>query len=69
MSNRTNLPDQYRLLYFSPRPEDGERVCVAVVAFVGGRYIVDFDEKLAKMKSIARPQDVDFVRNVLEGCA
>jgi hypothetical protein len=57
---------QYRLLYFSPRPEDGEQVCVAVLLNESGRWSVEYDEKLAKMRYLARDRDPDFVRATLE---
>lgn len=62
----TSEGNSYQLLYFSPRPEDLEQVCVAVAIKVEGRYLIEYDEKLAKMKCIARDRDVIFVRDALE---
>jgi hypothetical protein len=58
--------DQFRLLYFSPNPEDGERVCVAILASVGGMWCVEFDEEFAKLRAIAKDKDVEFVRGVVD---
>lgn len=58
--------NSYRLLYFSPRPEDGEQICVAILLNEAGKWSVEYDEKLTKMKSLARDRDLEFVRATLE---
>lgn len=55
----------YSLLYFSPRPEDGEWVCIAVLINDKGKWSLEYDEALAKMMFLARERDPDFVRRVL----
>lgn len=48
------LPERfYRLVYFSPRPEDDERVCVGVVLQDGDTSFLDYDEKLEKAHCFA----------------
>jgi hypothetical protein len=48
------LPERfYRLLYFSPRPEDDERVCVGIILRDGNHALVDYDEKLEKAHCFA----------------
>jgi hypothetical protein len=50
----TDVPQRfYRLLYFSPRPEDDERVCVGVLLYDSGRAFLEFDEKLDKAHCFA----------------
>ncbi len=63
---KTNKGDFFHLLYFSPRPEDGEQICVALIVHAGGQWLVEFDEKLTRMKTIASGHDVEFVRGVLD---
>ncbi len=64
--NQSLKDDYFRLLYYSANPEDGERVCVAILASVGGRWSVEFDENFTKLKAMAREKDVEFVRGVIE---
>lgn len=66
MNTPSKSLNEYRLLYFSPRPEDGEQVCVAILENADGRWSLEFDEKLSKLQAISRPQDLDFVLNTLE---
>lgn len=51
----TRTPPQsfYRLVYFSPRPEDGEQVCVAIVFHDERGTFVDYDDKLEKAHCLA----------------
>jgi hypothetical protein len=43
----------YRLLYFSPRPEDDERVCVGVILKDGKHAYVEYDDRLEKAHCFA----------------
>jgi|GEM_PF-5759503 hypothetical protein len=43
----------YRLVYFQPNPEDGERVCIAILAEEEGRYTVFYDSSFPKLSCIA----------------
>ena len=43
----------YRLLYFSPEPETGERVCIGILFSDGQHQSLLFDEKFSKLKCIA----------------
>lgn len=56
----------YRLVYFSPRPEDDERVCVAVLIYDSGRAYVEFDENLDKAHCFAPDYTKASLRFVLE---
>jgi hypothetical protein len=48
------LPERfYRLLYFSPRPEDEEQVCIGIVLRDGSKTYLDFDDKLEKAHCLA----------------
>jgi hypothetical protein len=50
----SELPNRfYRLLYFSPRPEDDERVCVGIIFKDEKNTFVDFDDKLEKAHCLA----------------
>jgi len=66
-----HLPKRfYRLIYFSPRPEDGERVCVAIVVWDEGKTHYLFDEKVRKARNLSRdypPEAIRFVLERLEG--
>jgi hypothetical protein len=54
MAMSTQLPERfYRLLYFSPRPEDEEQVCVGIVLRDGSKTYLDFDDKLEKAHCLA----------------
>src|ERR1700693_6661334 len=59
--------NSYRLLYFSPRPEDGERLCVGIVVAVGGNQFIEFYEHFTKVKSITRGHNVEVVGTVIDG--
>jgi hypothetical protein len=65
MTKQSLKNDYFRLLYFSPNPEDGERVCVAILACVGEQWFVEFDEKFIKLKAFAKDKDVQFARQVI----
>ncbi len=43
----------YRLVYFSPRPEDDERVCVGILLYDSGFAELEFDENLDKAHCFA----------------
>lgn len=66
MTRQHNGGDYFRLLYFSARPEDGEKVCVAVLVRVGMRWFVEFDEHFSKLRAVAADSDIDLVRGVID---
>ncbi|HEX3105334.1 MAG TPA: hypothetical protein VHQ22_12875 [Terriglobales bacterium] len=43
----------YRLVYFQPNPEDGERICVAIVAEEDGNHSLLYDASFPKLACIA----------------
>lgn len=56
------LPERfYRLLYFSPRPEDDERVCIALLVHDSRDTHVEYDRKLEKVHCFAP----DYTRETL----
>lgn len=60
----------YRLLYFSPRPEDDERVCVGVVIQDGKNSFVDYDDRLEKAHCFAPDhtrESLSFVLQEIQG--
>jgi len=62
-----NLPKRfYRLIYFSPRPEDDERVCVALVTWDEGRTHYLFDERARKARGLSREYSAESILFVLE---
>jgi hypothetical protein len=56
----------YRLVYFSPRPEDDERVCVGILLYDSGWADLDFDENLDKAHCFAPDYTKASLRFVLE---
>jgi hypothetical protein len=56
----------YRLVYFSPRPEDDERVCVGILLFDSGHAELEFDENLDKAHCFAPDYTRASLRFVLE---
>jgi hypothetical protein len=61
------LPDRfYRLLYFSPHPEDDERVCVGIVLQDGETTLIDYDERLEKAHCFAPDYTKESIAFVLE---
>ena len=50
----STMPERfYRLLYFIPRPEEDERVCVGLVLKDGRATSVEYDDKLEKVHCFA----------------
>jgi hypothetical protein len=47
----------YRLVYFQPNPEDGERICVAIVAEEDGHYSLLYDSSFPKLTCFAPAQE------------
>lgn len=56
----------YRLLYFSPRPEDEEKVCVGLLIGDGKATYLDYDDRLDKVHSFAPDYSKDSIAFVLE---
>jgi hypothetical protein len=56
----------YRLLHFQPDPEDGDRVCVALLVQDGDRYTILSDKKFPKLQCIAPSFEPELVRFYLE---
>jgi hypothetical protein len=67
----TQLPERfYRLLYFSPRPEDDERVCVGIVLRDGSQAFIEYDEKLEKAHCFAPDYartSISFILGTIQG--
>lgn len=56
----------YRLLYFSPRPEDEERVCIGILLAEGRSSSVEYDEKLEKVHCFAPDYTKEALTSILE---
>jgi hypothetical protein len=61
-----NLSASYRLVYFQPDPEDGERVSVALLYTANGDADVLYDPAFSKLKCLAPDIDPDIVKMYLE---
>lgn len=59
---------KYRLLFFQPNPEDGERVCVGVLLEeeYGRSYSVLYDEKFPKVRCIAPGAEPELIKFYLD---
>ena len=59
---------KYRLLFFQPNPEDGERVCVGVLLEeeYGRSYSVLYDEKFPKVHCIAPHAEPELIKFYLD---
>jgi len=59
---------KYRLLYFQPNPEDGERVCVGVLLEedYGRSYSVLYDAKFPKVHCIAPNAEPELIKFYLD---
>lgn len=66
MTVRPGEGDYFCLLYFSAHPEDGEKICVAVLVNLGGRWHVEFDEHFTKLRGMSGERDIDLVHGVIE---
>ena len=72
MTNESLPTKFYRLVYFSPRPEDGERVCVALIIWDDGKTHYLFDQRARKARGLSRdysPETIRFMLQRLEGNA
>jgi len=56
----------YRLLYFSPRPEDEEKVCIGVLSYDLGQAYLDYDARLEKAHCFAPDYARESLSFVLE---
>jgi hypothetical protein len=56
----------YRLIYFQPNPEDGERVSVALLFQANGDIELLYDPHFPKLKCLAPHVDLDLVRLYLD---
>src|SRR6266853_407973 len=43
----------YRLVYFQPEPEDGERICVGLLFYDQGLYSLVYDSSFPKLSCVA----------------
>lgn len=66
MNKQAFSDDYFHLLYYSADPEDGERVCVALLVCTGRRWFVEFDERFTKLRGLSGDRDVEFVRGVIQ---
>lgn len=57
---------KYQLLYFQPEPEDGERVCVAVLASGSGEVELLFDPYFPRARCIAPSLHPGLLRSYIE---
>jgi hypothetical protein len=60
---------KYRLLFFQPNPEDGERVCVGVLLQEGRSCAVLYDKKFPKVHCIAPGYEPELVKFYLDDLA
>src|SRR5664280_950269 len=56
----------YHLLYYQPNPEDGERVCVGIVATKGRDTELLYDPSFPKLRCIAPDIRPELVKIYLE---
>src|SRR5690349_17544822 len=56
----------YRLVYFQPEPEDGERVCIALLFNFGRDLDLLYDRDFPKLKCLAPDVDPALVNFYLE---
>ncbi|HEV2222628.1 MAG TPA: hypothetical protein VGR84_06465 [Candidatus Acidoferrales bacterium] len=66
MSEENQLERFYRLMYFSPRPEDEEKVCVAVLIKDGNQVFLEYDERFEKAKCIAADYSAESLKFILQ---
>lgn len=59
----------YRLLYFQPDPEDGERAVVAILVYGRGDVRLIYDEKFPKLRCLAPRIDPDLIGFFLDELA
>ncbi|HEV7395841.1 MAG TPA: hypothetical protein VGN86_04960 [Pyrinomonadaceae bacterium] len=59
----------YRLIYFQPNPEDGERVSVALLFQANGDVELLYDPHFPKLKCLAPYVDLDLIRIYLDDMA
>lgn len=57
---------KYQLIYFQPDPEDGERVCVAVLASGSGQVELLFDQQFPRARCIAPSLRPEILRSYIE---
>ena len=57
---------RYWLLYYQPRPEDGERIALALIIEEDGRARLHFDSEFSKIRRLFPATDVEGLRFVLE---
>lgn len=56
----------YRLLFFQPDPEDGDRVCIGVLVHEGHDYTVLYDKKFSKVHCIAPGLEPELIKFYLD---
>jgi hypothetical protein len=61
-----SLTASYRLVYFQPDPEDGERVCVALLLSTHGYFEMLYDRGFPKLRCLAPHIDPKLVRFYLD---
>jgi hypothetical protein len=59
----------YRLVFFQPDPEDGDRVCVGVLLQEGRSCMVLYDKRFPKVRCIAPGFEPDLVKFYLDDLA
>jgi hypothetical protein len=62
----SSLTASYRLVYFQPDPEDGERVCVALLVSVNRHFEMLYDQSFPKLKCLAPHIDPKLIRIYLD---
>lgn len=66
MKDDTRPSRFYRLVYFSPRPEDGEKVCLAVLIKDSKRIYLEYDPRFDKARCLAPDYSVESLKFTLE---
>lgn len=66
MNEKSSVERFYRLVYFLPRPEDEERVCVGILISDSGRVILECDNRFEKARCFAPDYSVESLKFVLE---
>jgi hypothetical protein len=61
-----NESASYRLVYFQPDPEDGERVCIGLLLTIRDEVELLFDKEFPKLACLAPQVDLDLVATYLE---
>jgi hypothetical protein len=66
MSGTSSADRFYRLIYFLPRPEDEERICVGILVNDSGRLSLVYDDRFEKARCIAPDYTAESLKFILD---